>query len=205
MPGAGAALQDGSRHAVLHRTSRPGLQRSSNPSENLGMFSMPAGLHVHILRCRQRSWSALFACCRFGKDLVDRYELQEQIGRGACSAADCLSQHGVCLMPCMRHLLYDHGGLQGPLGWCMLQQTDKVVKGAAGTMWLASYGICVCVHERFLAHRVAVKTMTKRYGPDGLLEANFVRRVQHEVSSYAHPTSSHLISAWHKPNRCLTL
>ena len=39
------------------------------------------------------------------------------------------------------------------------------------------------------ARRVAVKTMTKRYGPDGLLEANFVRRVQHEVDMHVQNAS----------------
>ena len=35
--------------------------------------------------------------------------------------------------------------------------------------------------DRKTGVRRAVKTMVKRFGPGGALEANFVRRVQHEV------------------------
>ena len=37
--------------------------------------------------------------------------------------------------------------------------------------------------DRKTGVRRAVKTMVKRFGPGGALEANFVRRVQHEVRS----------------------
>lgn len=64
--------------------------------------------------------------------------------------------------------------------WPMLGHTetqqDKVANTCAG-----SFGAVNIAIDRKTGMRRAVKTMVKRFGPGGALEANFVRRVQHEV------------------------
>lgn len=58
-----------------------------------------------------------------------------------------------------------------------------------------SFGVVHAAIDKQTGERVAVKTMVKRYGGDGLLESNFVRRVQHEVST-THGTQCMFAQSW---------
>lgn len=67
----------------------------------------------------------------YGKDMLARYEIAEQIGKG-------------------------------------------------------SFGVVHAARDRKTGQKVAIKTMVKRFGKDGFLESDFVRRVYHEVDILQH-------------------
>jgi len=123
---------------------------------------------------------------RYSKDLTERYELGEQMGKGAC-AFEYVDKFSSMYNPADSKVM-----TQGPSAWCTRRQTSRPAKGKCALISrqcemydrrsrrpLADTKI-PCVWRR-----VAVKTMVKRYGGNGLLESNFIRRVQHEVSLQA--------------------
>ena len=56
-----------------------------------------------------------------------------------------------------------------------------IVSPNVKTPGAGSFGAVNIAIDRKTSVRRAVKTMVKRFGPGGALEANFVRRVQHEA------------------------